>query len=119
MFLNLTNHPSALWNARQLDAALAYGEVVDIPFPQVDPEASEDAISKLAKQVVDQVQSLQPDAVLCQGEMTLCFAMVTLLKQNGIPVLAACSKRQTSEAKTESGNTLKTSEFVFCRFRKY
>ncbi len=41
-FINLTNHPSTKWGADQLAAAKKYGNIVDIPFPAVDPEASSD-----------------------------------------------------------------------------
>ncbi len=39
-FLNLSNHPSAAWNADQLAAAQKLGSVVDLPFPVVTPSAT-------------------------------------------------------------------------------
>ena len=39
MFINFTNHPSAQWSAEQKAAAQAYGEVIDLAFPAIDPAA--------------------------------------------------------------------------------
>ena len=32
MFINFSNHPSEAWGKAQLNAAMEYGEVIDIPF---------------------------------------------------------------------------------------
>ena len=119
MLINLTNHPSSKWSTMQKNAASIYGEIVDYPFPQVDPQADEAAISLQAETITADLAELHPNAVLCQGEMTLAFALVSRLKQIGIPVLAACSTRCSRETVTETGSTVRTSEYVFCRFREY
>lgn len=42
MLLNLSNHPSSLWCDEQIKAAeTLFGEIVDLPFPQVDPNGDE------------------------------------------------------------------------------
>ena len=41
MLINFTNHPAARWSEAQRMAARQYGAVVDLPFPEVDPAASE------------------------------------------------------------------------------
>ena len=38
MFINLSNHPHFRWLPEQLKAAECYGEVVDLPFPQIPPQ---------------------------------------------------------------------------------
>ena len=38
MFINLSNHPHCRWLPEQLKAAERYGEVVDLPFPQIPPQ---------------------------------------------------------------------------------
>ena len=38
MFINLSNHPHFRWLPEQLKAAERYGEVVDLPFPQIPPQ---------------------------------------------------------------------------------
>ena len=35
MIINLSNHPKETWQEKQLQAARAYGELVDLPFPQL------------------------------------------------------------------------------------
>lgn len=37
MLINCSNHPSRLWGDPQKEAAKVYGEIMDIPFPQVNP----------------------------------------------------------------------------------
>jgi hypothetical protein len=61
----------------------------------------------------------KPAAVLCQGEMTLAFAVVAKLVEMKIVVLAACSKRVASEATDNDGRIIKTAEFKFTRLRRY
>ena len=113
-FVNFSNHPSSQWTREQLDASESYGTVVDFPFPAVSPDADEKEISDLAQQCLQQILSLNPAAVMCQGEFTLCFQVVNLLKDNNIPVLAACSERKTIEK-----NGFRLSEFRFVRYRYY
>ena len=38
MFINYTNHPSASWGEKQTDEAKKYGEIVDMPFPNISPQ---------------------------------------------------------------------------------
>ena len=47
-FVNFTNHPSAQWSDRQRREALKYGNIQDIPFPDVDPLGDHDYIDGLA-----------------------------------------------------------------------
>jgi len=37
MLINLSNHPTRLWDNAQLDAASVYGDIVEIEFPAIDP----------------------------------------------------------------------------------
>ena len=48
MFINFSNHPSRLWAEEERNAALQYGTIEDLAFPQV-PEG---AVYSLAKPVV-------------------------------------------------------------------
>ena len=36
MFINFSNHPSDAWGEVQLNAAMEYGDVMDVPFPAVN-----------------------------------------------------------------------------------
>lgn len=119
MFLNFSNHPSGSWDAKQVEAARRWGEIRDIPFPNVGAELDEAAVDEIAKSSLDQILVLRPDVVLCQGEMTLTYRVVRGLLRAGIPVVAACSERVVREVKLAGGGDEKTSIFRFCRFRSY
>ena len=114
VFVNFTNHPSRMWDERQREAAERYGTITDIPFPGVEASGDEAYIAGLAEEYLDKILRFHPAAVLCQGEFTLAYRVITGLKEKGIPVLAACSTRNV---RTE-GNR-KEAIFVFERFREY
>lgn len=118
MFINFTNHPSALWSEAQIRTAEQYGEILDIPFPSVPAEAGEREIERMAEKYAEQLTATKPNAVLCQGEMTLTYAVVKKLTERNITVLAACSERCIEEQKI-GDSTKKTVVFNFIRFRKY
>lgn len=113
-FVNLTNHPSRSWDKKQRDAAKKYGEIVDMPFPSVDPGWSKEAVLELSKKTVSRVLREHPKAVLCQGEFCLVYQIVRDLQEKGILVMAACSKRMVKE---EGNQKLVTFEFE--QFREY
>ena len=98
MFINHTNHLSQYWSQEQLAAAHQYGEVIDLPFPSIDPQAS--------------------SAVLCQGEFVYCHALVERLLAVGITVLAATSERVVEEF-SHNGINEKRVNFQFVQFREY
>lgn len=113
-FINFTNHPSDQWDSKQKKEAEKYGEIVDIPFPAVDPMGDEQYIERLGKELTDQIMKMNPKAVLCQGEFTLVYQVVQTLKKQGITVFAACSKRNVIEEKNK-----KIVTFDFVQFRQY
>ena len=49
MFINFSNHPSRAWVKTQLYAEMEYGEVIDIPFPSVNPYSNEEEIYKICE----------------------------------------------------------------------
>ena len=118
MFINFTNHPSKLWEKEQRDASLCYGDIIDLPFPNIDPMASKENIREEAARCVKRILSYNPDFVLCQGEFTLAYHVIRLLKENHITVGAACSKRQVTEKHGDTGNE-KTVLFHFIQYREY
>ena len=119
MFINFTNHNSELWSAEQRRAAEKYGEITDIAFPAVDPALGSDDIRRLAEKYAEMLCACKPDAVLVQGEMSLCFAVVSILISRGIKVLCAASERVSEVRIGKDGETIRTSEFRFVRFREY
>ncbi len=119
MFLNLTNHPHSNWGEKQTSSALAYGEIVDIPFPEISPHLSREGIKSLAQDYLTRIIALKPQAVLLQGEMTFTFCLTNMLQNSGITVLAACSERITSEKADLEGKTVRLSTFEFIQYREY
>lgn len=119
MFLNYSNHPSSLWGENQIKAAKKYGDIVDVPFPQIPADFEEASVKKMADSEYEKIISLNPMVVLCQGEMTFCHNIVNRLTENGITVVAACSERVNTERLSPDGRTVKQCIFEFVRFRKY
>ena len=118
MFINFTNHPSEKWDGDQSKAASEYGEIVDVPFPDVDPEASEEEITKLAEECTEKIIALKPQCVLCQGEFCLSYKVINALKAAGCKVVAACSKRVAVESVID-GKNVRVSHFQFVQYRDY
>lgn len=118
-FINLSNHPSARWEEKQKEAAQQWGTIVDYPFPAVEAQSSTQDIKELAKAIVTKILKKNPAAVMCQGEMTLTYQLVKLLKEQGVTVLAACSERKISETILPDGTYEKKAIFQFVRFREY
>ncbi len=119
MLINLSNHPSNRWQAEQIQAANAlYGSVVDIPFPEVPPMATKEEVVRMAESCVKNIGQTAAPAeatVHVMGEMTLTYAMVTLLKNMGYCCVASTTVREVFEE--EPGK--KTVLFKFTRFREY
>ena len=119
VFVNYTNHPSAAWSEAQLRAAAEYGEVQDLHFPIVQEDLDEQGILGLAEAETKKILALHPKAVLCQGEFTLCYAVIQRLLQARVIVVAACSRREVTEEVDKDGGVRRVSDFRFVRFRKY
>lgn len=118
MLINLSNHPSQYWGNKQLEAAREYGEIVDLPFPAIAPDASEMELQSLATESVQKILSLGSNSqivVHIMGEMTFTFLVVSQLKEKGIKCVASTTERNA----TENGDGTKLSEFSFVKFREY
>jgi len=107
MLINLTNHPSYTWSDEQIMAfEEKYGEIVDLPFPNVPPRMSKYDVDVLAWQYVkkcDEILSSRGlghdeecpkrfedykpygeealcvcklDAVHLMGEMSFCYSFI-------------------------------------------
>lgn len=136
LFINLSNHPSDKWSEKQLEAVkeLVNDEpIVDIPFPQIEPEMSSEDVVLLAKEyfyknilnVIYDVESTDeiPDKVYLHimGEMCFTYNVVDLAKLflkkelKNIICIASTTKRNVIEK--EDGT--KISIFEFVQFREY
>lgn len=136
IFINLSNHPSDKWSKKQLEAVkeLTNNEsIVDIPFPQIDPEMPSEDVVTLAKEyfyknilnVIYDVESTDdvPDKIYLHimGEMCFTYNVVELAKffskreLENITCIASTTKRNVVEK--EDGT--KISIFEFVQFREY
>ena len=121
MLINLSHHPSADWPEEQKRATEPYGEVSDLPFPKVDPEADAGEVAVLSRQHLDQCAELleeasgQNSAVHIMGEMTFVYQFVRQAVDLGLVCLASTTRRAVDW--DDSGD--KISRFEFVRFRAY
>ncbi len=114
IFLNLSNHPCERWTEPQVASAKVHAPLlVDLPFPNVDPDLDEQGVDELVAEIVSQVPQ-ETTAALVQGEFTLCFRLVQALEARGIPCFAATSERRVVQV-----GERKESRFRFVRLRRY
>jgi len=118
LFLNLSNHPSSAWGEKQRKAAEQYGEIEDMPFPQVAPDADEKKIDELAERITEEIlkkAETHDVTVHIMGEMCLTFAVVSRLTTHGIRCVSSTTERVCETLPDGSKRT----EFHFARFREY
>ena len=119
MIINFSNHPSERWSVEQREAAEAYGQIMDLPFPIVPPQASEDEIAAMADdyaaRIMTMAENQEDTAIHIMGEMTLTFAIVTRLMTQGITCLASTTERLV---RTDPDGS-KVATFKFVQFRRY
>ncbi len=121
MLINLSNHPVSSWDEKQNRAASVYGQLLDMPFPVIDPRAGSEDIVNLAVQYEIKIRHIQSEqingtfAVHIMGELTFCFALIARLQQSGITCIASTTTRETEDNPDGS----KTVKFGFVGFREY
>lgn len=118
LFINLSNHPSASWSKEQTDAAKEYGGILDIPFPQVAPDAMEKDIEDISDALVDKIMAYSRNNEVTahvMGEMGLTYSLVKRLKKNGIRCVNSTSYRIVED----KGDGKRLVEFHFKKFRDY
>ena len=119
MFINLSNHASDKWSEIQIKKAMEYGEIIDIPFPKVDPYRDSEYIDELVETYYEKIREFDTPVVMLQGEYLFTYRLVNKLKAAGIKVLAGCSERRTIEYVDDNGFTARKSEFEFVDFKEY
>ena len=126
MLINLSNHPSGMWDVEQMKAAeKKFGNIADLMHPEIPPDADEDFVTGLAaeygKKIIEMLSDSKQDnnkyekAVHLMGEQTFCFALLNYIGVDKVPFYASTTKRNV----IESENGSKQSVFKFVRFRKY
>lgn len=121
-FWNLSNHPSVKWTEAQRAAALALApgaEVVDVPFPDVDPYLDTSALKAEAAAVVEgwgapSAGERRVVAAMVAGEPLMCMELVGALEARGVRCYSATTRRVVEEVNGE-----KRSRFEFVRFRAW
>lgn len=119
MLINLSNHPSAKWESAQQEAAIQYGKIKDILFPNIPPEWDTDEVEILAKEYLMKIKFLKENihenlVVHLSGEIIFCFLLAQLLLNENILVITS-----TTERIAEEKNGEKRSVFQFKKFRQY
>jgi hypothetical protein len=95
-----------------------YGEIIDVPFPVVDPLGDSGYIITLAEEHVQKIYALsegQNAVVHIMGEMTLSFALVNRLLEDGYTCVASTSERIVNY----KDDGTKEVVFRFKQFRDY
>lgn len=120
MLINLSNHPSAKWPEAQLKAANSkYGDVIDLPFPNIDPEWDNAQVQALAGDYAGKCSKMlsggDTNAVHIMGELTFTHHFVLIAKTLGINCIASTTSR---EVRTNDAGE-KVSTFKFVKFRLY
>jgi hypothetical protein len=115
MLINFSNHPSSQWPDNQKQAAKDnFGEVIDIPFPNIDPRASCAALEALAERFINDLTSHENDTIHIMGELTFTYIIVNKMRLLGRFCVAS-----TTERKVEMDGDIKKVKFEFVAFRAY
>ena len=103
--------PSRLWDpVQRREAKNIWGDILDIQYPEIPAEASEQAVGAIADDLVDSVKNAGDiTAVVVKGELSLMIAVVDRLRSSGYDVYAASSERTVLKKRTRHS---------FVRFRK-
>jgi len=115
MLINLSNHPSANWSTNQITAASKYGDVIDIPFPHIDPAFTTDEIAIVVEKYIHQIRKYEGVVTVhIMGEFTFCYLFINQCRPIGIPCIAATTNRLVQE-----DNGKKIVSFEFVQFRPF
>jgi hypothetical protein len=115
MLVNFSNHHSSEWSEFQRRTAMdTYDTIFDIAFPIVSSKITEDQITELAHDYLEQILALNPTAVHIMGELNFTHKFVSMLKSYGVKCVAS-----TTERNSVIKDNIKTSHFKFIQFREY
>lgn len=119
MLINLSNHPSSMWEKEQIESANSlYGDVFDLPFPMVDPKGDRQYIESLADKYIEKLLAIangENAVVHLMGELTLTFAILNKMINLGFRCVASTTERDV----TISEDGTKNVKFNFIQFRDY
>ena len=119
MLINLSNHPYEFWSENQREVASQFGEVIDLPFPNISPDATTDQLLPLIDEYYNRVVAYGDNSrvvVHLMGEMTFTFMLVARLLQANYRCISSTTERIVKNS-TATGE--KTVLFQFINFRDY
>lgn len=118
MLINLTNHRIEGWPESQVNEAKnRFSNIIDFPFPTIDPTWSKEDIEQLAKRMFEECITLLPEneenGIHVMGEFNFTFAFVTYAKTKGIRCLSS-TKNKDYKIIVKGKE-----EYPFVKFRDY
>lgn len=119
MFINISNHPSTGWKEEQTNDAQIYGNIVDIPFPNIPPQMDTEEMKLIVDDYIRKIEVLtigKTEGMLIHvmGESVFSFMLVVFLLRKNYKVVASTTERIVSYE-----GDVKRTEFNFVRFREY
>lgn len=118
LLINLSNHPTGDWTPKQKRAAEEYGELRDLPFPNVSPSLSSEELNHLVEEYFQKLLDLSESAditVHLMGEFTFTHRLINRLQGVDIKCLASTTERIVTEVEGQQ----KLVTFQFVGFRPY
>lgn len=118
VLINVSNHPSVKWTDAQKDE---FDEIVDIPFPNVDPNWDtfvdiDERVLSFGQTIFNHVCKMKDNNsnvfVFIAGEQTFTTGLVTLLHFNRVNIIVP-----TTERIVEEKDGKKIVEFRFVKWR--
>ncbi len=119
MFINLSNHPSSGWPQKELEAASAFGRVMDIPFPAVAAGGTEEEVLRLAAGYLKKIPAEDSGPVMVTGEYSFVYALVDALVEKGRRVVCPQADVRVSSTPGLNGASERKLVFDFRRFVDY
>lgn len=116
-FINLSNLHTNKWPEDRLNGAKEIadgGEIINVALPMLSADATKEMIYEKALETVDKVMEYNPDVVFCQGEFSICFRVVELLKERKVTVVTVCNERII-----ETVGNRQVPGFKFIQFREF
>lgn len=119
MFYNLSNHPHANWGNAQLEAARKWGDIEDVPFPEVNAQLNEQDILRVALECVKKIKMSKDDAIFVAGEYGFVFPIIDELLSQGKTVLSTASDSKKAYYTADNGTSERIIHYNFLKFIPY
>lgn len=125
-FYNISNHPchaeKTTWSAKQIAAAEELGgEVVDIGFPKITPDMSDEELARVCHAVALDIKGMamkdEKSAAMVAGEYCATIMIIAELESAGIKCVFGQTERKVEE-RIEDGKLVVIHNWDFAGFRK-